>query len=402
MKLAKFYTIPLARNLTPFKPGVFLLLFLLNAIGSVTAQTVVFRAGEKGYKSFRIPAIVKLGNGNLLAFCEARKSGGADFGNIDIVVKRSRDKGKTWSDMQVVVDNDSLQAGNPAPVVDMLDPAFPKGRLLLFYNTGNNHEAEVRKAKGLRECWMISSIDGGITWSTPKNITTQVHRPYYPTADSMYNFKEDWRSYANTPGHAVQIESGTYKGRIFIAANHSSGEPKPDYSDYSAHGYFTDDHGSSFRLSQTVPIPGSNESIAVELPNSGLLMSSRNQKGDIKRRIMCRSSDGGEHWDTVYFENSLKDPVCQASMIGMWHKGNWIIFHSNNDHENRRDRLTLAISKDNGQSWPIKLLIDADANGTKGDYTAYSDLVIISPSVIGVLYEKENYSSIVFKELKWR
>lgn len=399
---SNIYTFFPFRELIRFKMGIFLFWITIMGYNQLNAQTVVFRAGERGYKTFRIPAIVRVDNGNLLAFCEGRTNGGADFGNIDIVLKTSEDKGKTWSDLRVVVDQDSLQAGNPAPVVDRLDPSYPNGRILLFYNTGNNHESEVRKGKGLRECWVISSVDGGITWSNPQNITSQVHRPKYSTADANYSFKEDWRSYANTPGHALQIETGKYTGRIFVAANHSAGAPKTDYSDYSAHGYFTDDHGASFRLSETVALPGSNESIAVELPNAGLLMSSRNQKGDIKRRIFCRSIDGGESWDTIYFESQLKDPVCQAGMIGMRQKGKWILFHSNNDHENRRDRLTLSISKDNAASWPIKILIDADSAGSKGDYTAYSDLVIVSSKTIGVLYEKENYSTIVFKQINWR
>ncbi|WP_232047039.1 sialidase family protein [Sphingobacterium daejeonense] len=62
--------------------------------------------------------------------------------------------------MKVAADYDKLQAGNAAPVADLLDPAYPEGRIFLFYNTGNNHEGEVRKGKGLREVWYITSTDG--------------------------------------------------------------------------------------------------------------------------------------------------------------------------------------------------------------------------------------------------
>ncbi|MBL0200456.1 MAG: hypothetical protein IPP81_09965 [Chitinophagaceae bacterium] len=55
------------------------------------------------------------------------------------------------------------------------------------------------------------------------NITLQTHRPKLPQINPAYNFTDDWRSYANTPGHAMQIETGKYKGRIYIAANHSEG-----------------------------------------------------------------------------------------------------------------------------------------------------------------------------------
>src|SRR6218665_2363513 len=150
---------------------------------------------------------------------------------------------KTWSLLQVAASNDTLQAGNPAPVVDRADSAYPKGRLFLFYNTGNASENMVRKGRGLREVWYKTSTDNGLTWSAPVNITLQVHKPRQPRVNSAYNFNEDWRSYANTPGHAIQLTSGKYKGRIYVAANHSAGEPQKHYADGRAFGYYTDDHG---------------------------------------------------------------------------------------------------------------------------------------------------------------
>ena len=54
----------------------------------------VFISGQEGYKSYRIPALICLPDGDLLAFCEGRVAGSDDFGNIDIVMKRSRDQGR--------------------------------------------------------------------------------------------------------------------------------------------------------------------------------------------------------------------------------------------------------------------------------------------------------------------
>ncbi|HEY3388886.1 MAG TPA: sialidase family protein [Prolixibacteraceae bacterium] len=111
----------------------------------------VFLSGAEGHKSYRIPAIIRIPNGDLLAFAEGRVNGSGDFGDIDIVLKRSNDEGKTWSPISTVVNYDNLQAGNPAPIVDLLDPNYPNGRIFLFYNTGNNNEGEVRKGNGVRE-----------------------------------------------------------------------------------------------------------------------------------------------------------------------------------------------------------------------------------------------------------
>jgi sialidase-1 len=361
----------------------------------------VFTSGTEGHKSYRIPAIISLPNGEILAFAEGRVHGGGDFGDIDIVLKRSGDKGKTWSALQYVAEFDTLQCGNPAPVVDLTDPQYPQGRIFLFYNTGNNHEGEVREGKGYKQVWYKTSTDGGHTWSDAVDITLQVHRPNQPQQNPLYNFPEDWRTYANTPGHAMQFQSGKYKGRIFVAANHSSLGPKNNFEDYNAHGFYTDDHGKTFKLSENISLPGSNESMAAEISGGRLLFNSRNQKGDIRARIIGISSNGGETWDTTYFDRNLPDPVCQASIltIGKKKKKNILAFCNAAD-EKRRDNLTLRISYDDGNTWKKSFVIYK--NPTQADAAAYSDMVKVSKNEIGVLYEKDNYSQIVFTTVKWK
>lgn len=380
-----------------------LTVFLAFSLSAFSQKKVpVFVSGQEGYKSFRIPAIISLPNGDLLAFSEGRVHHAGDFGNVKIVLKRSSDKGFTWSPVQLVAEFDTLQAGNPAPVVDLTDPAYPNGRIFLFYNTGNNHEGEVRKGNGLREVWYKTSEDNGRTWSEAVNITTQVHKPSKPSVNPSYNFKEDWRSYANTPGHAMQFQSGKYRGRIFVAANHSAGDPQKDFKDYQAHGFYTDDHGKTFHLSKTVQRPGGNESTAAELSNGHLMMNSRNQQGDVRARIVSISSDGGASWDKTYIDETLIDPVNEGSIltIGQKKKRNIIAF-SNAASKSRRDSLTLRISFDDGKTWRKNYLVDHSPDG-KGDFTAYSDLVKISENKIGVLYERNGYREIVFTVITWK
>jgi len=370
----------------------FTLIFFSSAL--LAQNNSVYISGAEGYKSFRIPAIIKAPNGDLLAFCEGRVNGAGDFGNIKVVLKRSSDDGKTWSALQIVASNDSLQAGNPAPVVDLTDPRFPKGRIFLFYNTGDGHEGELRKGHGHRDVLFKTSIDNGKTWSEPTDITLQVNRINQPQLNPLWNFKEDWRSYANTPGHALQFEHGKYKGRIYVAANHSSGDPKPQLRDYKAHGYFTDDHGATFHLSETVPFEGSNESTAAELSNDGLMMNSRNQTGNY--RIVSLSKDGGATWDTTYVDHNLPDPICEGSLLNIGtKKGKSVLAFCNNDSKKNRDSLTLRVSFDEGKTWKKKFLIDPKN-------TAYSDIVKISENTIGILYEADGYKEIRFKPLKWK
>ncbi|MCB0777507.1 MAG: exo-alpha-sialidase [Chitinophagaceae bacterium] len=366
----------------------------------------VFTSGTEGHKSYRIPAIISLPNGELLAFAEGRVHGAGDFGDINIVMKRSADKGKTWSALQYVAEFDTLQCGNPAPVVDLTDPQYPQGRIFLFYNTGNNHEGEVRKGKGYKQVWYKTSTDGGRTWTEPTDITLQVHRPYQPQTNPAYNFKEDWRTYANTPGHAMQFQSGKYRGRIYVAANHSAGGPQMQAEDYDAHGFYTDDHGKTFHLGASLKVPGSNESMAAEISDGKLMFNSRNQKGDIRARIIGISSNAGETWDTTYFDKKVPDPVCQGSILTIGKKkGKNILAFCNAADTGSRDNLTLRISYDNGITWKKIFLLaknPAPYTDKRKDYVAYSDIVKLNKNVIGVLYEKENYSEIVFAVVKWK
>jgi sialidase-1 len=368
-----------------------------------TAQPItVFKSGTEGYKNFRIPAIVSMPNGKLLAFAEGRVHNAGDFGDINIVMKTSADNGRSWSPLQVIIDNDTLQAGNSAPVVDLTDPLYPQGRIFLFYNTGNNHEGEVRKGKGLREVWYVTSTDAGKSWSAPVNITTQVHRPLQPQLNPAYNFPEDWRSYANTPGHALQFSRGTYRGRIYVAANHSAGNPQPHFTDYIAHGYYTDDHGKTFHLSESVPVPGSNESTAAELSYGRLMLNARNQQGNKRMRIVALSNDGGATWASAGYDERLPDPVCQGSLLNIgWKKKKAILAFSNDADTVQRNHLTIRISDPDAAAWPETIAVAAAAD-TKTDYTAYSDLVLLKNKRIGILYEKDNYKEIVFESYKAR
>ena len=257
------------------------------------SEQPLFINGTNNYECFRIPAIIKAPNGDLLAFAEGRIKGCNDFGDVDIVLRSSKDNGITWSPIQLVADNGVLQIGNPAPVVDLLDPKYPDGRIFLFYNTGTASEHQTRNGNGLREVGYITSTDNGQTWSAPTNITQYVHKVNQPNKNPAYNFKEDWRTHACTPGHAIQLKKGKYAGRLYIPANHSEGPPQANFNEYRAQAFYTDDHGQTWKISDPIIVPSSNEAIAVELSNGRVMQNIRHQSGQKKYRIVAISSDGG-------------------------------------------------------------------------------------------------------------
>jgi len=84
-------------------------------------QIDVFTSGTEGYHTFRIPAMVRTNDHTLLAFCEGRKTSRSDHGDLDLVLRRSTDGGKTWGSLQLVHEEGGdaeITIDNPYPVVD--------------------------------------------------------------------------------------------------------------------------------------------------------------------------------------------------------------------------------------------------------------------------------------------
>ena len=78
-------------------------------------RVTVFASGRDGYHTYRIPAIVVSTKGTLPAFCEGRVGGTSDNGNIDVVLRRSFDGGRTWRPLQLVWEEGRNVCGNPSP-----------------------------------------------------------------------------------------------------------------------------------------------------------------------------------------------------------------------------------------------------------------------------------------------
>ncbi|HEY6739204.1 MAG TPA: sialidase family protein, partial [Actinopolymorphaceae bacterium] len=137
-------------------------------------MTIVFAQGTEGYHTFRIPAIITSGPA-LLAFAEGRRHHGGDSGDIDLVLRRSFDGGRTWGPLQVVLRHGEDTAGNPCPVVD---PASGDVVLLSTRNGGGVHEQDIKRnavePHETRRVYVQRSADHGETWSEAVEITSDV------------------------------------------------------------------------------------------------------------------------------------------------------------------------------------------------------------------------------------
>lgn len=347
--------------------------------GLALEQVDIFRAGEGGYHTYRIPSLIVARDGTLLAFCEGRKRGRSDSGDIDIVLRRSFDNGASWEQMQIVAEDGPNTVGNPCPVVDRDTGTI---WLLMTRNLGEDTESEIvdGRSKGTRTVWVTGSDDGGAHWTPMVEITSHVK-------------KADWTWYATGPGVGIQ----TRTGRLIIPCDHIVAGTKEYYS----HVIYSDDHGRTWRLGGSAG-PGVNECQVVELENGTLMLNMRNyNKKERNVRAVAESRDGGLTWSRLRYDRALVEPICQASLLRYTVRPafakNRLLF--SNPASTRREKMTVRLSYDEGKTWPVAKVLHSGP-------AAYSCLAVLRDMTIGCLYERGDrhpYEKITFARfgLEW-
>ncbi|MFD7922857.1 exo-alpha-sialidase [Streptomyces sp. NPDC059740] len=345
------------------------------------AQQVVFTASaERGYACFRIPAIVRTTRGTLLAFAEGRIEDCGDAGDVDIVVKRSTDGGRTWGPLQVVNDGGGDTHGNPTPMVDERT-----GRIVLAetYNKGI-HDGRNCHDPCARTPYVQYSDDDGRTWSTPKDLGGAL-RP------------ARWNSwYATGPVHGIQLAHGRHAGRLVFGLNARS------FADGRVTGHLaalavSDDHGTTWRLgarqewavaADTTYRQEPSELSVVERADGAVYVNAREEDGtDLGHRTAAVSADGGDSFSEPFRTlPGLYTPVVQGSLLRLRSRArdgyDRLLFAAPADPDRRR-WMTIRSSWDEGRTWEGA---DRGARVT-GDWSGYSDLVNVTPRETGLLYE---------------
>lgn len=344
---------------------------------SADSLKYLFKRGDAGYACFRIPAIITTQKGTVLAFAEARKNNCGDSGDIDLVLKRSNDQGKTWSAMQVVWSDSTNTCGNPAPVEDKITG---KIFLLSTWNLGTDHEKEIiaDTSKNTRRVYFLSSENDGQSWSKATEITKNV-KP------------DNWSWYATGPCHGIQLTEGKLAGRLVVSGNHIVKGGRDNFS----HAIYSDDHGASWHLAGTTTTEGGNESTVAERSTGELVLNMRNANRTKHYRQLSASGDGGKTWSVNTPDNTLPEPICQACLLRYNSvKGDKKIFLFSNPADTaKRQNHTIRLSVDDARTWPYALLVHQGPS-------AYSDLTVLPDKRILGYFEagyKTPYDGIAWK-----
>ena len=365
----------------------------LGVFAADVEKSDLFQGGEGGYASYRIPALVVTPQQTVLVACEARKFGRGDWDHVDIFFRRSSDGGQSWEPARELVGQRHLPADlkrNAAAVKAGLgrDGVFTINNptWIADPSTGETHLlfcAEYARS------FIITSRDGGVTFSTPRDLTDAFEE--FRTRDHYA-----WRVIAVGPGHGIRLTTGRLVTSVWLSTGDGAGAHRPSI----CATLFSDDHGATWHAGEIVardpdPLTNPSEAAIVEV-DAGQVMLNIRSESSRNRRAVAESKDGATGWSRPVFQEDLWEPVCLAALVrlepAVSGQPPLLLFSNPASHEKNstapatttsrvRQNLTLRASRDGGKTWPT-------ARALEPGPSAYSDLGAGTAGPIYCFYER--------------
>jgi len=354
----------------------------------------VFPAGMSGISVYRIPGMVITAKGTVLAYCEARRDNAKDWGEIQVQLRRSLDNGRSWEPAKHIAHLGDRIEGNPHNKTDGdREQTVNNPVAIIDRSTGS---IEFLYCVNYARCFSMRSMDDGVTWSKPVEIT----KSFDP-----FRSKYDWKVIATGPGHGIQLKSGRLVVPVWLAYGKIG-----DHAPSAAATIYSDDHGQTWQAGDlAVPNEGEfgnpNETTIAELSDGRVMLVSRNVSNP-NRKLITIGPDGARQWGRPTFHDALWEPICMASIISHPSKSGTLIFScphtlnrdgSGNElpaRSAKRENLSVQLSYDDGLSWPIRKTLEASKS-------AYSDLAVLPDGSILCLYEGDRKIVCARFNLEW-
>ena len=347
-------------------------------------------AGASEPSLLLVPPSAAQPNGTLLAVaggglpCVGSGCPGIDLGlGRALVLRRSADRGATWSPVQFPFLPFSNYTTVGSFFQNMLtwdsvtrEVVLTIGNITYAQNTCN-HPGNAEDADGMLQ---IRSADAGITWSKKAVALSKPVLAGSPT-----------HCLAPTTGHGVCMDNAAtpekYRGRLLMVGVHNA-----------YHGDViirSDDHGKTYSSSLGLYLEGLDEGSIAQLPNGSLAAIMRNCMpgtpdcrmlplkssfdptggdggdggvggpvggGGGNRFMWSVSNDGGETWTAPRHHPDLVTPVCMGSLTGYKDA----LYFAGPYSETARHNLTVLGSHDNGQTFSRSLLVWPSIAGYTG------------------------------------
>lgn len=255
---------------------------------------------NQGNTHYRIPALLTLPNGDILAFADKRTGGAGDLPNqIEVMVKKSTNNGTNWDGEKRITPVSTSKKDGHGDTAVVLDKKT--GHILALVAAGQGF-VQSTPHDPIR-IKVIRSKDNGENWSEPIDITSQVYGDGCKDPTRRY-----WYAAFVSSGNGLQLRNGRIM--FIINVRESSSTSATSFRNYAL---YSDDGGYKWRVSRGSPKNprGGNEAKVVELNDGSLLMHIR----WTPNRLQSRSYDYGETWTDATVITSLPASSSNGDLI---------------------------------------------------------------------------------------